>query len=96
MRFFARRPAAVVPAADHGSGVRLSGVNVEAQIRDRSSLLNWMKRLLQVRGGSQAFGAARCVSSVPATATYWCTCASTALTLSCAWRTCRGPLTGRA
>src|SRR6202171_230970 len=31
-------------------------VNVEAQIRDRSSLLNWMKRLLQVRSGSQAFG----------------------------------------
>src|SRR2546430_556135 len=31
-------------------------VNVEAQSRDRSSLLNWMKRLLQVRSGSQAFG----------------------------------------
>jgi maltose alpha-D-glucosyltransferase/alpha-amylase len=31
-------------------------VNVEAQTRDRSSLLNWMKRLLQVRRGSQAFG----------------------------------------
>jgi maltose alpha-D-glucosyltransferase/alpha-amylase len=31
-------------------------VNVEAQTRDRSSLLNWMKRLLQVRGSSQAFG----------------------------------------
>src|SRR5215469_5112713 len=31
-------------------------VNVEAQSRDRSSLLNWMKRLLQVRGSSQAFG----------------------------------------
>src|SRR5215469_15302220 len=31
-------------------------VNVEAQIRDRSSLLNWMKRMLQVRRGSQAFG----------------------------------------
>src|SRR6202521_5210794 len=31
-------------------------INVEAQIRDRSSLLNWMKRLLQVRKTSQAFG----------------------------------------
>ncbi|MBV8911154.1 MAG: maltose alpha-D-glucosyltransferase [Gammaproteobacteria bacterium] len=31
-------------------------VNVEAQTRDRSSLLNWMKRLLQVRRTSQAFG----------------------------------------
>jgi maltose alpha-D-glucosyltransferase/alpha-amylase len=31
-------------------------VNVEAQSRDRSSLLNWMKRLLQVRSSSQAFG----------------------------------------
>jgi maltose alpha-D-glucosyltransferase / alpha-amylase len=31
-------------------------VNVEAQIRDRSSLLSWMKRILQVRKGSQAFG----------------------------------------
>ena len=31
-------------------------VNVEAQTRGRSSLLNWMKRLLQVRRSSQAFG----------------------------------------
>jgi maltose alpha-D-glucosyltransferase/alpha-amylase len=31
-------------------------VNIEAQTRDRSSLLNWMKRLLQVRRTSQAFG----------------------------------------
>jgi maltose alpha-D-glucosyltransferase / alpha-amylase len=31
-------------------------VNVEAQTRDRSSLLNWMKRMLQVRKSSQAFG----------------------------------------
>ncbi len=31
-------------------------VNVEAQTRDRSSLLNWMKRMLTVRKGSQAFG----------------------------------------
>jgi maltose alpha-D-glucosyltransferase / alpha-amylase len=31
-------------------------VNVEAQTRDRSSLLNWMKRTLQVRKTSQAFG----------------------------------------
>src|SRR6201986_4673148 len=31
-------------------------VNVEAQMRDRSSLLSWMKRMLQVRKSSQAFG----------------------------------------
>jgi len=31
-------------------------VNVEAQIRDRSSLLNWMKRMLAVRKSSQSFG----------------------------------------
>ena len=31
-------------------------VNVEAQTRDRSSLLNWMKRMLVTRTGSQAFG----------------------------------------
>jgi len=31
-------------------------VNVEAQQRDRSSLLNWMRRMLQVRKQSQAFG----------------------------------------
>jgi maltose alpha-D-glucosyltransferase/alpha-amylase len=31
-------------------------VNVEAQLRDPSSLLNWMKRMLTVRKTSQAFG----------------------------------------
>lgn len=31
-------------------------VNVEAQSRDQSSLLHWMKRLLAVRKSSQAFG----------------------------------------
>jgi maltose alpha-D-glucosyltransferase / alpha-amylase len=31
-------------------------VNVEAQSRDRSSLLNWMRRMLTVRKSSQAFG----------------------------------------
>jgi maltose alpha-D-glucosyltransferase/alpha-amylase len=31
-------------------------VNVEAQNRDRSSLLNWMRRMLQTRKQSQAFG----------------------------------------
>jgi maltose alpha-D-glucosyltransferase/alpha-amylase len=31
-------------------------VNVEAQTRDRASLLNWMKRMLQIRKTSQAFG----------------------------------------
>jgi maltose alpha-D-glucosyltransferase/alpha-amylase len=31
-------------------------VNVESQLRDPSSLLNWMKRMLTVRKGSQVFG----------------------------------------
>jgi maltose alpha-D-glucosyltransferase / alpha-amylase len=31
-------------------------VNVEAQTRDRHSLLNWVKRMLAVRRGHQAFG----------------------------------------
>jgi len=31
-------------------------VNVEAQTRDPSSLLNWMRRMLAVRKGSKAFG----------------------------------------
>jgi maltose alpha-D-glucosyltransferase/alpha-amylase len=31
-------------------------VNVESQTRDRASLLNWMKRMLQIRKTSQAFG----------------------------------------
>ena len=34
-------------------------VNVEAQSRDPSSLLNWMKRILAVRKTSQAFGRGR-------------------------------------
>jgi maltose alpha-D-glucosyltransferase/alpha-amylase len=34
-------------------------VNVEAQLRDPSSLLNWMKRILAVRKTSRAFGRGR-------------------------------------
>ncbi|MCZ7563480.1 MAG: maltose alpha-D-glucosyltransferase [Burkholderiales bacterium] len=34
-------------------------VNVEAQVRDASSLLNWMRRMLAVRRTSQAFGRGR-------------------------------------
>ncbi|MCO6411706.1 MAG: maltose alpha-D-glucosyltransferase [Thiogranum sp.] len=33
-----------------------SAINVEAQSRDRSSLLNWMKRLIAVRKAHKAFG----------------------------------------
>lgn len=35
------------------------GVNVEAQDRSPASLLNWMKRLIQVRNTSRAFGRGR-------------------------------------
>ena len=34
-------------------------VNVEAQLRDAGSLLNWMKRMLAVRSSSKAFGRGR-------------------------------------
>jgi len=34
-------------------------VNVESQLRDRGSLLNWMRSLLAVRAGSRAFGRGR-------------------------------------
>jgi maltose alpha-D-glucosyltransferase/alpha-amylase len=34
-------------------------LNVEAQAREPSSLMNWTKRLLSVRGGTQAFGRGR-------------------------------------
>src|SRR5262249_50692039 len=34
-------------------------VNVEAQLRDPSSLLNWTRRVLAVRQGSRAFGRGR-------------------------------------
>ncbi len=65
-------------------------VNVEAQRRDRSSLLNWMKRMLQVAqdlAGLRPRHAA--ASSGRAIARCWCTCASTATTRFCASRTCR-------
>ena len=65
-------------------------VNVEAQARDRSSLLNWMKRMLQVRqrlAGLRPRHAALHPPGQPQA--YWSTCASTATTPSCASRTCR-------
>jgi maltose alpha-D-glucosyltransferase/alpha-amylase len=40
-------------------------VNVEAQLRDPSSLLNWMKRLLAVRATSRAFGRGRLTLLAP-------------------------------
>ena len=53
-------------------------VNVEAQARDPSSLLNWMKRMLAVRKrAAQAFGRGRSSSCSPATARCSPICAST-------------------
>jgi len=40
-------------------------VNVEAQLREPASLLNWMKRLLAVRKTSQAFGRGRLIFLKP-------------------------------
>jgi len=58
--------------------------NVEAQLRDPSSLLSWTKRLLAVRKTSQAFVAERAASSGPGIARSWPTCANTAMIRSCA------------
>ena len=53
-------------------------VNVEAQARDASSLLNWMRRMLAVRKTSQAFGRGTLrVPAARATARSSPTCAST-------------------
>jgi len=40
-------------------------VNVEAQLREPSSLLNWMRRMLAVRATSRAFGRGRLVFLAP-------------------------------
>ncbi len=42
------------------------GLNVEAQERDPSSLLNWMKRIIGVRRGHHCFGRGRLVFLYPA------------------------------
>ena len=54
--FSQRRSGAAVRAADHGPGLRLPGVNVEAQERAPFSLLNWMKRLIGLRKQFHVFG----------------------------------------
>jgi hypothetical protein len=55
-------------------------VNVESQVTDRSSLLNWMIRLLAVRKQRPAFGRGTMTSSIRATARSWPTCANTKTT----------------
>ena len=77
------------PIMDPVYGYR-GGERGGAERATRSSLLNWMRRMLQVRrqlAGRSA--AARCASSVPATARSSRTCASTATTPSCASPTSR-------
>ena len=60
-------------------------VNVEAQTRDRSSLLELDEaHAAGAQEPRRPSAAARCGSSVPATARCWCICASTATTPSCA------------
>jgi len=40
-------------------------VNVEAQLRERASLLNWMRRVLALRKNHQAFGRGKLVFFTP-------------------------------
>ena len=58
-RLLARRSAAPVPAADQDPIYGFEAVNVEAQAREPSSLMNWTRRLLAVRSGTHAFGRGR-------------------------------------
>ena len=53
----------LAPIADPIYGFQ--SMNVEAQLRDPSSLLNWMKRILAVRKSSRAFGRGRLVFLKP-------------------------------
>ena len=55
-RLFARRSAAALSAGHHGSRLWLSGGERRGAQRDSASLLNWMRRLIQVRKQHRAFG----------------------------------------
>ncbi len=79
-RLLARRPARLVlpPIMDPLYGFQ--AVNVEAQLRDPHSLLNWMRRMLAVRKRTRPSAAAPCASCTPATARSWPICASTRAT----------------
>ncbi len=89
-RLLARRPAAAVPAADHGPGIRLPG-GERGGADARPLFAPQLDEAACCRCGAarRPSAAARCASSVPATAACSCTCASTARTRSCAWPTCR-------
>ena len=41
---------------DHGPGLRLPGVNVEAQHRNASSFLHWTRRMIEIRKQHPVFG----------------------------------------
>ena len=71
-------PAALVLPAIMDPLYGYETVNVEAQLRDPHSLLNWMRRMLAVRRQpSRRSAAARCASSIRRTARSWPICAST-------------------
>ncbi len=88
-RLLARRSGGALSAADHGPGLRLFRVNVEAQSRSLSSLLSWTKRLIGVRRSTRVFGRARSPSSARPTAPCSPMCASSATKRSCASPTSR-------
>jgi len=74
------------PIMDPSTGYQAT--NVEAQLRDPSSLLSWTKRLLAVRQTSQAFGRGARRFLRPGIARSWPTCANTAMIRSCASPIC--------
>jgi maltose alpha-D-glucosyltransferase/alpha-amylase len=55
-RLLARRPAAPVPAADHGPGLRLRGGERRGAAASPSSLLHWTRKLIATRARYKAFG----------------------------------------
>ena len=55
-RLLARRPAAPVPAADHGPDVRLRGAQRRGAVARARLAANWTQRMLAVRKTSRAFG----------------------------------------
>jgi maltose alpha-D-glucosyltransferase / alpha-amylase len=55
-RLLPGRPPAALSPAHHGPIYGYQSVNVEAQQRDAASLLNWMRRIIEVRKAHQVFG----------------------------------------
>ena len=98
-RLLARRPAAPLPAADHGPGVRLRrrSTSRRSSAARRRCSTGRSGCIARAQGAPGASAAARCASSSPATARSSPTCASTRARRSCASPTSsRSSAAGRA